>query len=38
MDRTVPVESTVGTIEIDVSGEEAIVTVPPDASVTVERG
>jgi hypothetical protein len=38
MDRTVPVESAVGTIEIDISGEEARITVPPDASVTVERG
>jgi hypothetical protein len=38
MDRTVPVESSMGTIEIDLSDEEATITVPPDASVTVERG
>ena len=38
MDRTVPIEATVGTIEMDLSGEETTITVPPDASVTVERG
>jgi len=32
----VPVESTVGTIEIDLSGEETTVVLPPDASVTIE--
>jgi hypothetical protein len=34
--RTVPVESTVGTIEIDLSGEENTVVLPADASVEVE--
>jgi len=38
MDRTVPVDATVGTIEIEVSGDEARVVIPADASVTVERG
>jgi len=38
MDRTVPIEATVGTIEMDLSGEKTTITVPPDASVTVERG
>jgi len=38
MDRTVPVKATVGTIEMDISGEGTTITVPPDASVTVERG
>ena len=34
--RTVPVESTVGTIEIDLSGEENTVVLPAEASVTIE--
>jgi hypothetical protein len=38
MDRTVPVESTVGTIEIDFSGDGTTIVLPADASVTVERG
>jgi len=37
MDRTVPVESAIGTIEIDLSGEEATVVLPADASVRIER-
>jgi hypothetical protein len=37
MDRTVPVEATIGTIEIDLFDEEATITVPPDAPVTVEE-
>ncbi|GAB6860081.1 hypothetical protein ACFR97_02455 [Haloplanus litoreus] len=36
LNRTVPVESAVGTIEIDLSGEEHTIVVPADASVTVE--
>jgi hypothetical protein len=38
MDRTVPVDAALGTIEIDLSGNEARVVLPADASVTVERG
>jgi hypothetical protein len=34
--RTVPVESTVGTIEIDLSGEENTVVLPAEAPVTIE--
>jgi hypothetical protein len=37
MDRTVPVESDVGTIEIDLAGGDVTVVIPPDVSVTVER-
>jgi hypothetical protein len=37
MDRTVPVDSTLGTIEIDVSGDDVTVVLPADVSVTVER-
>jgi len=36
LNRTVPVESTVGTIEIDLSGEENTIVLPADASVTIE--
>jgi hypothetical protein len=38
MDRTVPVESGIGTIELDFSGDDVTVVLPADASVTVERG
>ena len=38
MDRTVPADAAFGTIEIDLSGDEARVVLPADAPVTVERG
>ena len=38
MNRTVPVNATIGTIELDLSGDEAKVVIPADASVTIERG
>jgi len=37
LDRVVPVESAVGTIEIDLSGDEATITLPTDVSVRIER-
>jgi len=37
LDRVVPVESTVGTIEIDIFGDEATIVLPPDVAVTIER-
>jgi hypothetical protein len=37
LDRIVPVESAVGTIEIDLSGDEATIILPTDVSVTIER-
>ncbi|RMB25291.1 hypothetical protein [Haloplanus aerogenes] len=37
LDRIVPVESTVGTIEIDLSGDETTIILPPDVPVTIER-
>jgi len=37
LDRVVPIESTVGTIEIDLSGDEVTVALPPDVPVTIER-
>ncbi|WP_251330360.1 hypothetical protein [Haloplanus pelagicus] len=36
LNRTVPVESTIGTIEIDLSGTENTIVLPADASLTVE--
>jgi len=37
LDRTIPVGSTVGTIELDLSGDGVRVVVLPDAAVTAER-
>ena|GEM_PF-6719561 len=37
LDRIVPIESTVGTIELDLSGDEATIVLPPDVAVTIER-
>ena len=36
LNRTVPVESTTGTIEIDLSGTENTIVLPAEASLTVE--
>ena len=38
MNRIVPVDSTIGTIEIDLSGDEATIVLPSDVPVTVESG
>jgi hypothetical protein len=38
LDRTLPIESTIGTVEIDLSGDEATIVLPPDVPVTIERG
>ncbi|MFB6100935.1 MAG: hypothetical protein ABEJ73_00030 [Haloplanus sp.] len=37
LNRTIPVESAVGTIEIDLTGDEHTIVLPADAPVTVER-
>jgi hypothetical protein len=37
LDRVVPVESAVGTIEIDLSDDEATIILPTNVSVTIER-
>ncbi|WP_435067085.1 hypothetical protein [Haloplanus sp. C73] len=37
LDRTIPVDSTVGTIEIDLSGDDVTIVLPPDAPVSIEH-